>query len=153
MRGPQVLLDGIALVGRAPSRLRAGPLTCADARDICLPCNYPGDLSSEEPGFFGRSQRADDILLTRPVLVGTCWADRITDRTETHLPRRSGRTGGNGRRRAAGGPAPFAVGAKGSGEPGRVPRGVLRRNPTRRDPRVRPGQGPRHRARPERVRT
>ncbi|MFD9061876.1 hypothetical protein ACFVZ3_10175 [Kitasatospora purpeofusca] len=86
MRGPQVLLDGIALVGRAPSRLHADLIAYTDARDICLHYNYLGDLSSEELGFFGRSQRADDILLTRPVLVSTLWADRITDHTETHLP-------------------------------------------------------------------
>ncbi|CAN3985904.1 hypothetical protein KPATCC21470_8636 [Kitasatospora purpeofusca] len=85
---------------------RAVPAPCRShrvhgRRDICLHYNYLGDLSSEELGFFGRSQRADDILLTRSVLVGTFWAQRITDRTETHLPRRSGWTEGTGRRRAA----------------------------------------------------
>ncbi|MFD7985402.1 hypothetical protein ACFV4M_18805 [Kitasatospora indigofera] len=37
-------------------------------------------------GFFGASQRADDVLLTRPVLVGTSWADRLGDYSETYLP-------------------------------------------------------------------
>ncbi|GJF32694.1 hypothetical protein KNE206_53940 [Kitasatospora sp. NE20-6] len=84
--GPQVLLDGIPLVGRAPSRLAADLTAYTDVRDIFLQYTYLGDLASEELGLFGGSQRAHDVLLTRPVLVGTFWADRIGDYTETHLP-------------------------------------------------------------------
>ncbi|MGW4895057.1 hypothetical protein ACWEQL_22715 [Kitasatospora sp. NPDC004240] len=86
LRGPQVLLDGIALVGRAPSRLAADLTRYTDTRDIFLQYTYLGDLASEELGFFGATQRADDVLLTRPVLIGTFWADRPGDSTETHLP-------------------------------------------------------------------
>ncbi|MGW4894104.1 hypothetical protein ACWEQL_17800 [Kitasatospora sp. NPDC004240] len=86
LRGPQVCLAGIPLVGRAPSRLAADLTEYTDTHDIFLRYTSLGDLASEELGFFGATQRADDLLLTRPVLVGISWADRLGDSTETHLP-------------------------------------------------------------------
>ncbi|MGW4894740.1 hypothetical protein ACWEQL_21090 [Kitasatospora sp. NPDC004240] len=85
-RGPQVFLDGLPLVGRVPSEL-VGDLTAyADTHDVDLQHNHLGDLASEELGLFSSTQRADDVLLTRAMLVDSRWAERIGDYSETYLP-------------------------------------------------------------------
>ncbi|GHH81496.1 hypothetical protein GCM10018781_64250 [Kitasatospora indigofera] len=86
-RGPQVLLDDLPLVGRVPSELVADLTAYADTRDVYLEHNHLGDLASEELGLFSSTQRADDVLLTRAMLVDSRWADRIGDYYETWGPR------------------------------------------------------------------
>jgi len=67
--GPQVVMDGIALVGRVPSHVEAQLLEHLKARDIVLRYQSEGDPEVEELGLTMRAQRAGDIVLTRPVFA------------------------------------------------------------------------------------
>jgi len=67
--GPQVVMDGIELVGQAPSHVEAQLLEHLKALDIVLRYQPEGDPAAEELGLMMRAQRAGDILLTRPVFA------------------------------------------------------------------------------------
>jgi hypothetical protein len=63
--GPQVVLDGISLVGRAPSQVEAQLVE----RHTSLRYQPEGDPVVEELGLMMRAQRVGDVVLTRPVLA------------------------------------------------------------------------------------
>ena len=67
--GPQVVMDGIELVGRMPSHVEAQLLEYLKARDIVLRYQPEGDPEVEELGLTMRVQRAGDVVLTRPVFA------------------------------------------------------------------------------------
>jgi hypothetical protein len=67
--GPQVVMDGIELVGRVPSHVKARLLEHVKGRDdIMLRYQWEGDPGVEEWGLMMRAQRVGDVVLTRPVL-------------------------------------------------------------------------------------
>ncbi|MFD9124729.1 hypothetical protein [Kitasatospora sp. NPDC059571] len=70
-RGPQVLTDGVALVGRVPSELEQWLVERAESREpytelFYLPAAEAGSLTL---GFVLCVQRAGDHLITRPVFL------------------------------------------------------------------------------------
>ena len=67
--GPQVVLDGIELVGRAPSHVEAQLIEHAKAHDVELRYQPEGDTEIEDLGLMMRAQRAGDVVLTRPVFA------------------------------------------------------------------------------------
>jgi hypothetical protein len=67
--GPQVVMDGIDLVGRVPSHVEAQLLEHVKARDIELRYQPEGDSEVEELGLMMRAQRVGDAVLTRPVFA------------------------------------------------------------------------------------
>ncbi|MFF3990560.1 hypothetical protein ACFY0B_39110 [Streptomyces sp. NPDC001797] len=71
LRGPQVLAEGVALVGRVPSVLEQWMLDRAEAREPCAELSYlaAGVPGSDSLGVVLDVQRAGDRLLTRPVFV------------------------------------------------------------------------------------
>ena len=71
LRGPQVFIDGIALVGRIPSELEQWLCERADSREpftelVYMPSADPASLSL---GVVACVQRAGDRLVTRPVFL------------------------------------------------------------------------------------
>jgi hypothetical protein len=84
--GPQVLADGVALVGQVPSVLEQWMLDRAEARQDDFECEYmdPGIPGSNSLGVWIDVQRAGDHLLTRPVFVSCETADNITWRLPSH---------------------------------------------------------------------
>jgi hypothetical protein len=91
LRGPQVTLDGIELVGRTPSRVEERFIDYADRRGLELRYSQFADPSSSQLGLVLRAQRAGDVVLSRPVMVAPAWADRCGD-TEGHIPQQEWRT-------------------------------------------------------------
>lgn len=85
--GPQVTLDGIDMVGRAPSRWEADLLEYESAHGIGLHYAPGGDLGSDDLGLIMNVQRAGDLVLTRPVLLiqrdraGSLWDSLPADET------------------------------------------------------------------------
>jgi hypothetical protein len=71
LRGPQVLVEGVALVGQVPSAPEQWMLDRAEAREPCPELSYmdAGVPGSESLGVVLDVQRAGDHLLTRPVFV------------------------------------------------------------------------------------
>lgn len=71
LRGPQVFVDGMALVGRAPSVVERWLLGRAEEREPGTELSYmdAGVPGSESLGVVVSAQRAGDHLLTRPVFV------------------------------------------------------------------------------------
>ncbi|MER7928770.1 hypothetical protein ABTY96_37495 [Streptomyces sp. NPDC096057] len=71
LRGPQVFVEGVALVGRIPSVLEQWMLDRAEAREPYAELSYmnAGVPGSESLGIVLDVQRAGDHLLTRPVFV------------------------------------------------------------------------------------
>ncbi|GAA2630280.1 hypothetical protein Adu01nite_41590 [Paractinoplanes durhamensis] len=63
--GPQVVMDGIELVGRAPSHVEAE----LKAQDLALRYQPEGDSEAEGLGLTMRAQRTGDVVLTRPVFA------------------------------------------------------------------------------------
>ncbi|MEO3782858.1 hypothetical protein ABGB12_06005 [Actinocorallia sp. B10E7] len=63
--GPQVFLDGMRLVGRAPSELLDEFFDHMTRRGVPRTVSVEGDAASDELGIMIRAQRAGDILLTR----------------------------------------------------------------------------------------
>jgi hypothetical protein len=71
LRGPQVVADGEPLVGRVPSEVERWMLDRSETREpraelVYMDAGVPGP---ESLGVVIDVQRADDHLLTRPVLV------------------------------------------------------------------------------------
>lgn len=83
-RGPQVLGDGMALVGRVPSELEHWLVRRAESRAPHTELGYmPGaEPASRSLGMVACLQRAGDRLLTRPVFLP---ADAMED-TYHYLP-------------------------------------------------------------------
>lgn len=71
LRGPQVLAEDVALVGRVPSVVEQWMTDRAEARQPCAELSYmdAGVPGSESLGVVIDVQRAGDHLLTRPVFV------------------------------------------------------------------------------------
>ncbi|MEU3337322.1 hypothetical protein [Streptomyces sp. NPDC006668] len=71
LRGPQVVVEGVALVGRVPSVLEQWMIDRAEAREPYSELSYmdAGVPGSESLGVVVDVQRAGDRLLTRPVFV------------------------------------------------------------------------------------
>jgi hypothetical protein len=84
--GPQVMLDGMRLVGRVPSVLEDEFVGYLEARGRGVRYNQRGDPSDEEFGLILRAQRVDDVVLSRPVFVSPEWASRCGDVSEGHVP-------------------------------------------------------------------
>ncbi|MFC8717643.1 hypothetical protein [Kitasatospora sp. NPDC057198] len=86
LRGPQVVLDGLPLVGRVPSELESEftEYTAAHGHDL----RYSQDTSpgSEALGVVLRAQRAGDVMLSRPIFVAPIWAERCGDTSEGPVP-------------------------------------------------------------------
>lgn len=86
LRGPQVTLDELPLVGRVPSELDDAFTEYASARGYGRRyCAY-GELAWEELGVVLRAQRAGDVVLSRPVFVGQAWAESCGDASEGRIP-------------------------------------------------------------------
>ncbi|MEU3558834.1 hypothetical protein [Kitasatospora sp. NPDC006786] len=86
LRGPQVTLDEMSLVGRLPSELEADFVKYTATHGYDLRCGQYGDPGSEELGVVLRAQRAGDVVLSRPVLVAPSWAERCGDVSEGRIP-------------------------------------------------------------------
>lgn len=71
LRGPQVLVEDVALVGRVPSALERWLTGRAETYEPCTELAYmdAGVPSSESLGLVIDVQRAGDHLLTRPLFV------------------------------------------------------------------------------------
>ncbi|MFF4800211.1 hypothetical protein ACFY1U_17665 [Streptomyces sp. NPDC001351] len=80
--GPQVLVDGTALVGRAPSEMEQWLIDRAEAREPYSELFYmPGaDPGSQTLGLVMCAQRAGDVVLTRPVFLSSEWIDDVYHR-------------------------------------------------------------------------
>ncbi len=76
LRGPQVALEGIRLVGQTPSRLEDEFTDYLVAHSRELRYSQCADLCSPQLGLVLRAQRAGDVVLSRPVMVAKAWADR-----------------------------------------------------------------------------
>ncbi|GAA3257143.1 hypothetical protein ACFO1B_48460 [Dactylosporangium siamense] len=78
--GPQVILDGMRLVGQPPSQWEADLTGYLGARGMPLRYSPGGDAGSDELGIITSVQRAGDVVLTRPVLlVQRAWAYTLWD--------------------------------------------------------------------------
>jgi hypothetical protein len=86
LRGPQVTMDGIPLVGRVPSELAYQFIDYAASRGASVVYSQQGDPGANDLGIVLRAQRAGDVLLTRPVFVAREWADRVADTSEGPVP-------------------------------------------------------------------
>jgi hypothetical protein len=86
LRGPQVSLDGMVLVGQVPSHLEARLGDYAQTHDKELRYSQSADPCSEQLGLVLRVQRAGDPVLSRPVMVAGTGADRCWDTTEGSIP-------------------------------------------------------------------
>ncbi|RKR85892.1 hypothetical protein BDK92_0105 [Micromonospora pisi] len=92
LRGPQVALEGMRLVGQTPSRLEDEIADYLAAHSRELRYSQCADPCSPELGLVLRAQRAGDAVLTRPVMVAKAWADRCWDTSEGHIPTREWKT-------------------------------------------------------------
>ena len=88
LRGPQVTLDGLRLVGQRPSRLERDFTEHLAAHSLELRYSQGGDPCSPQLGLVLRAQRADDVVLSRPVMVAKAWAEGCWDVSEGHIPTR-----------------------------------------------------------------
>ncbi|MGD1222163.1 hypothetical protein AB9Q10_27510 [Streptomyces krungchingensis] len=86
LRGPQVSLDGLRLIGRVPSELSEQLHGYAEDRGMVDTVFVDGDARSEELGLLVRIQRAGDILLTRVFFVADFqdWANTVHDCVPIH---------------------------------------------------------------------
>ncbi|MCD0484858.1 hypothetical protein LO771_21305 [Streptacidiphilus sp. ASG 303] len=92
LRGPQVTLDGMRLVGQVPSRLEERFIDYLGMHDKELRYSQCADPCSAQLGLVLRAQRAGDLVLSRPVMVSEAWADRCWDTTEGCIPEREWKT-------------------------------------------------------------
>ncbi|MFI2431054.1 hypothetical protein [Streptomyces sp. NPDC018693] len=86
LRGPQVFVDGDALIGRPPSHVTEELHARAQARGLLPGFSVEGDASSHELGLPVRAQRAGDALLTRAFFTGPFahWAGTVHDCVPSH---------------------------------------------------------------------
>ncbi|WP_432990904.1 hypothetical protein [Dactylosporangium sp. CA-233914] len=92
LRGPQVFLDGMRLVGQTPSRLEDRFTEYLEALGRKGQYSQAADPCSASLGLVLRVQRAGDFVLSRPVMVATSWADRCWDTSESRIPQEEWRT-------------------------------------------------------------
>lgn len=85
--GPQVTMDGILLVGRAPSEVGDEFCDYADARGIEAFTSQQGDPGADGLGVVLRTQRCGDVLMSRPVFAAREWAQNIADVGEGLVPK------------------------------------------------------------------
>lgn len=69
LNGPQVTLDGVALVGRVPSEVEQWAWGQAEGCGRELRYTHAGDPELTDLGLIFRAQRAGDIVLSRPVFL------------------------------------------------------------------------------------
>ncbi|MEU0557293.1 hypothetical protein [Dactylosporangium sp. NPDC006015] len=81
LMGPQVAVDGVALVGRVPSEVERWMLDYAGLHGATLRYSPGADPHLVELGLVGRVQRAGDVVLSRPVFL----ARRVHD-VHPHVP-------------------------------------------------------------------
>ncbi|MFB9324063.1 hypothetical protein [Cryptosporangium minutisporangium] len=86
LRGPQVTLDGLRLVGRTPSRLEDEFHDYVTSRGQEVRYSQLADPWAPQLGLVLRAQRAGDVVLSRPVVVAQTWAERCGDTTEGAIP-------------------------------------------------------------------
>ncbi|MFF5157738.1 hypothetical protein ACFY3N_16030 [Streptomyces sp. NPDC000348] len=78
--GPQVVLDGIRLIGRRPSELAGEISAHLEGLGRTISITPEGEISSEDWGMLPRAQRAGDVLLTRAVFGRpNSWANTAFD--------------------------------------------------------------------------
>lgn len=73
LRGPQVTLDGTALVAQVPSVMEDWILDHIGTRGLDLCYTHAGDPGSADLGLILRAQRAGDVVLTRPLFLVREW--------------------------------------------------------------------------------
>ncbi|MER7581872.1 hypothetical protein [Kitasatospora sp. NPDC097691] len=86
LRGPQVTLDGLPLVGRVPSELERDFVEYTATRGHDLGYGQYADPASDTLGVILRAQRAGDVVLSRPVFVGPTWAELCGNVWEGSVP-------------------------------------------------------------------
>ncbi|MGW2684619.1 hypothetical protein ACWC6I_15875 [Streptomyces sp. NPDC001414] len=79
LAGPQVMLDGTALVARVPSEAEDWLCKHAEADEFDLIYTHAADPGSGDLGLIVRAQRAGDIVLTRPLFLIREWAENSWD--------------------------------------------------------------------------
>ncbi|MFF7928715.1 hypothetical protein ACFZDP_48080 [Streptomyces mirabilis] len=80
MCGPQVLLDGLGLVGQVPSEFTVQVFDYVTERGMSPTLSVEGDAASDELGFMLRAQRAGDVLLSRVFFAKfEGWSDTVHD--------------------------------------------------------------------------
>jgi hypothetical protein len=92
LRGPQVTLEGMRLVGQTPSRLEDEFTNYLVARSREVRYSQYADPCSPQLGLVLRAQRAGDVVLSRPVMVAKAWADCCWDTSEGRIPMREWKT-------------------------------------------------------------
>jgi len=78
-RGPQVVLEDLSPAGCEPTELEDRFTRYAESRRAEVCHSQDGSWGSEELGLVIRTQRAGDLLLTRPVFVAREWAPGVAD--------------------------------------------------------------------------
>jgi hypothetical protein len=86
LHGPQVTMHGILLTGRVPSELAREFGGYAKSHCVRIEVSQHGDPGADALGLVLRTQRAGDVLLTRPVFVAREWADGVSDVSEGSVP-------------------------------------------------------------------
>jgi hypothetical protein len=80
LAGPQVLLDGIRLIGRPPSELSDELIAYLERTGRDIEVTTEGEVGSQALGIYPRAQRAGDVLLTRLVFGRSgAWANTMYD--------------------------------------------------------------------------
>ncbi|MFF3949719.1 hypothetical protein ACFYYN_33600 [Streptomyces sp. NPDC001902] len=79
LAGPQVTLDGTALVARVPSEAEDWLCNHTEAHELDLIYTHAADPGSGSLGLILRAQRAGDIALTRPLFLIREWAENTWD--------------------------------------------------------------------------
>jgi hypothetical protein len=80
LAGPQVMLDGIRLVGRPPSELSDDLISYLERTGRDIEVTTEGEVGSQALGIHPRAQRAGDVLLTRMVFGRSgAWANTMYD--------------------------------------------------------------------------
>ncbi|MFF4352602.1 hypothetical protein [Streptomyces sp. NPDC001530] len=92
LRGPQVTLEGMRLVGQVPSHLEDQFTDYLAMHSKELRYSQCADPCSSQLGLVLRVQRAGDLVLSRPVMVAEAWADRCWDTTEGGIPPKEWKT-------------------------------------------------------------
>ncbi|TDT97326.1 hypothetical protein EDD99_5450 [Streptomyces sp. 846.5] len=73
LKGPQVTLDGTALVPRVPSMMEDWLLEYTEVRGVDLRYTHAADPGSADLGLVLRVQRAGDAVVTRPLFLVREW--------------------------------------------------------------------------------
>ncbi|NRQ31824.1 hypothetical protein HII36_08220 [Nonomuraea sp. NN258] len=73
LTGPQVTLDGVALVARVPSELERWLIDHTESRELDLHYVPEGNPASADLGLMLRAQRAGDAAVTRPLFLMRQW--------------------------------------------------------------------------------